>query len=176
MGLKVDLACGQNKREGFVGMDIAKCEGVDIVRDVLDFPWPFDDGEVEELHSSHFVEHIGYDEGRDLLAFMNEAYRVAAPGATFTIIHPFCKSVRAFQDPTHRRFIPAETWSYFDAEWRKVQRLDHYPITCDWKVVNIVGGFNYPWNTRSAEAQQFATQHYFDVVADLTVTLQANKG
>ena len=55
---KLDLACGGAKKEGFTGVDIADIEGVDIVHDLNIYPWPFEDGSVEEINCSHYVEHI----------------------------------------------------------------------------------------------------------------------
>lgn len=162
---KLDLGAGQNCREGFESVDIH--EDAEHQVDLFSFPWPFEDESVEEIHCSHFVEHTP-----DLVAFMNEMWRIMVPGATATIIHPFLKSDRAFQDPTHTRFIPDVTWWYFNEEWRKAQKLDHYPIETDFQVANIQSEWIHPWNTRSHEAQQFALRHYWNVVTDLVVTLK----
>jgi hypothetical protein len=40
--LKIDLACGQKKKEGYKGIDQANIEGVDYVHNLMEFPWPFD--------------------------------------------------------------------------------------------------------------------------------------
>ena len=56
--LKVDLACGTMKREGFIGIDVVQTEKTDIVHDLLKFPWPLEDASVLEFHCSHFVEHL----------------------------------------------------------------------------------------------------------------------
>ena len=37
-GIKLDIACGANKREGFIGVDIAPGHGVDHVCDLEQFP------------------------------------------------------------------------------------------------------------------------------------------
>jgi hypothetical protein len=62
--VKLDIACGQAKKEGFIGVDIARLPGVDIVHDLEQFPWPFDDNSIEEARCSHYVEHT-----KDLLNF-----------------------------------------------------------------------------------------------------------
>lgn len=173
--LKLDLACGQNKQKGFVGVDIMDIEGVDIVHDLTQYPWPFEDGSVREVFCSHYVEHTPLDvNGEDgLIAFMNELHRVCRKGAKVEIIHPFFKSERAFQDPTHRRFITATTWNYFDAAWRELAKLDHYPITTDFEVSAI----GWAWADaeipkRSQEYQQRAATRDWDVVSDLCVRLK----
>lgn len=187
--LLLDLACGQNKREGYFGVDVVDTEAADQVVDLDVFPWPWEDGSVDGIHSSHYVEHTPMyrPDGQDgLIAFMNECHRilrkpVGAPGedgyvegGSMTIIHPYAMSTRAFQDPTHRRFIPETTWYYFNQEWMKANGLDHYPITADFDVVVIQGlGYDQSFQSRSAEAQQFARTHYWHVIADLQVELRA---
>ena len=172
---KLDLACGQNKREGFYGVDIAG--DADLIHDLTEMPWPFEDSSIEEIHVSHYVEHT-YPLGgpRDgLIAFMDEVYRICAPDAKVQIIHPYALSSRAFQDPTHTRFIPETTWYYFSRNWRVDQSLDHYPITADFRIEGISNGFYPEWNLRSEAARTWASQHYWNVVTDLIVDLRALK-
>lgn len=138
--LRLDLGCGQNPREGFDGVDVAGTPK--HLWDLTRYPWPFDDGSVEELHSSHFVEHLPADvvkggprDGQDhLFAFFDECYRVLVPGGKMTVVVPNARSNRAFQDPTHRRFIVAETFLYLAKEFREANKLDHYRVTCDFAV------------------------------------------
>jgi predicted SAM-dependent methyltransferase len=126
--IRLDLGCGVRPKVGFEGVD--KCAvNADWHVDLLQFPWPWGDGTVAELHSAHFLEHIPAecdDSGVDLLVrFMDEAWRVLKPGGKFTVIVPNARSNRAFQDPTHRRFFVAETFWYFNAEWRLQNGVEH---------------------------------------------------
>lgn len=173
--MKLNLACGQRRIDGYLGVDIVAGEAVDVVHDLLDFPWPWEDSSVEAAYCSHFVEHIGHEDGRDLIAFMNEVWRVLEPGGLIEIWHPYGHSNRAFQDPTHKRYIVAETWTYFSQDWLKANQLDHYPIRCDFEQVAVVGHFSSPWDLRSDESRQFGVQHYVNVLADLQITLRARK-
>lgn len=138
--LKLDLGSGPRPAEGF--------KGVDIVSGVTDFcvdlcsgnRWLWADNSVDELRSSHFIEHIdaGYirtPEGKRLdalLWFFDEAFRVAKNGAVFTVQWPALQNVRAFQDPTHRRFIPAEMTTYLSRDGRKAMGVEHYGAHCNW--------------------------------------------
>lgn len=177
--LKLDLACGQSKKDGYVGVDYVEAEGVDLVFDLLTFPWPWDDDSVDAAYSSHFVEHIPHDLGvgrEGFFAWFDELYRVCRHDAEVEVIHPYCMNTRAFQDPTHRRFIPEATWYYLNKEWRELQKLDHYQVGCDFEVVTIDGlGVNDAIGLRSHEAQQFARGHYWHVISDLRVLLRARK-
>ena len=178
--LRLDLACGQSPKEGFTGVDI--WDEAAVVHDLTVYPWPWEDNSAAELHCSHYVEHIPYDVLYDgklkdgLCAFMDEAWRILRNEGVFTIIHPFLKSERAFQDPTHRRFIPAATWHYFSKGWREATKLDHYPLSCDFEVVQIAWGWLDPQTQlRSEQYQQHTALRDWDVIADLVVTLKARK-
>lgn len=175
--IKLDLGCGQNKREGFFGVDIANTDDSDLVCDLAQFPWPFDDDSVEEACCSHYVEHTypvgGPHDG--LIAFMNEVWRICIHGAKVNIVHPYALSSRAFQDPTHTRFIPEATWFYFSADWRKTNGLDHYPITADFAIDGISNGWHDLWLSRADAARTWAAGHYWNVVSDLSVDLRAIK-
>lgn len=58
LGVKLDIGCGANKQEGFIGMDIRQLDGVDIVHNIEQYPWPFPDESVSLSVASHVLEHI----------------------------------------------------------------------------------------------------------------------
>lgn len=63
LGIKLDIGCGANKQPKFVGIDIRKGEGVDIVHDLELYPWPLPDECASFAFSSHVVEHINPHKG-----------------------------------------------------------------------------------------------------------------
>lgn len=166
--VKLDIGCGQNKKEGFIGWDISPNSDADLVIDVRNTPWPLEDQSIDEVHSSHFLEHLT---GPERMVFMNELYRVMKEDAKATIITPFYSSSRAVQDPTHV-FPPVceASYLYFNKKWREDNKLDHYPITADFDFT-----FGYAVDgdvgVRSTEYQQFAVKHYINSVLDLQVVL-----
>jgi len=170
--LKLDLGCGQRKMDGFTGVDISADCAADIVHDLNVIPWPFEDGSVEEVHASHFFEHLT---GAQRIAFMNELWRVLQPEGKATIITPYWASPRAIQDPTHQWPPVAESsYLYFNKQWRQDNGLEHYQIRCDF---DFSFGYNIdaPWSLRSTEARDFAVRHYQNVVSDLHVVLTKRK-
>ena len=109
----VDLGCGKNKREGFIGEDQAP-DGVGDIQirlDILNDKLPFEDSSVDCLFASHIVEHIG--EGK-MIAFMDECYMVLKPYGLFEIIAPVYNSSDAYRHPDHKRFIHPELWGFWD--------------------------------------------------------------
>ena len=69
--IKVNIACGQIKMDGFIGIDKEKTEAADIVQNLETYPWPFENNSVDEIVCSHYVEHV-----RDLIPFIDEMYRI----------------------------------------------------------------------------------------------------
>lgn len=129
--MKLDLGSGAHPAEGFEGVDIVDLGQAWVVD--LDKPdWPWEDASVEALVSAHLVEHVG-----DLVAFMDEAWRILQPRGYFHIRHPFGWSDDAIADPTHRRQLVAKSWLYFDAAWRRAEGLSHYPIRADFELRDV---------------------------------------
>lgn len=167
---KLDLGCGQNKREGFTGIDFVEGEGIDIVHDLFTFPWPIKDDCVSEVWCSHFFEHIpGMLRGK----WMNELYRVMKPEAKATIIVPHGNSNRAAQDFTHAwpPVVPSSFY-YFNKGWREANKLTHghYALTCDFDF-GWSDAVTPDWFMRAEEARAFAIRHYHNVADDLQVFL-----
>lgn len=59
--IRLDLGSGRRPREGFVGVDIARLDGITTFDLASGDKWPWKDGTVDELSSSHFIEHIAAD-------------------------------------------------------------------------------------------------------------------
>ena len=169
--MKLDIACGHNKRAGFMGVDKIAHEGVDFVWDLEKFPWtPFKDNSVDEVNISHYAEYT-----KDLLKFMEELYRICEDGAKVTIIAPYYTSLGAWQDPTYTRVISEATWACFQKTWRDVHKASHYGLKCDFEVTNMIVYFNEPWNQKSEEARRFAQTHYWNAVSEILVELKVKK-
>lgn len=149
---RLDLGCGQKPAPGFTGVDV-----LPATRDVVSFDlfsgelWPWSADSVDELRAHHVIEHIPADTvqptcydsrtktqrpvGRSkdaLFFFFDEAFRIAKPGALFTVVWPSLKSSDAFRDPTHRRFLPLEFLHYLSRAGRESMHVDHYNVNCDW--------------------------------------------
>lgn len=165
--LKLDLACGQNKTEGYFGIDIFPGDKVDGVVDLTIFPWPIESNSADDIVCSHYVEHTP-----DLMKFMNEVYRILKPGGKIKIVAPYYNSIRCWQDPTHLRAISEATFLYYNKQWRETNKLDHYPITCDY---DYTYGYDMAveWANRAEEARNFAIKHYNNVINDIHVVLTA---
>lgn len=172
--IKLDLGCGDNKREGFKGVDFVKTSATDYVHDLFRFPWPFKDSSVEEAHCSHFFEHVPAKlRGK----WMDELYRILAPGGKCTLITPYYNSIRATQDFTHEwPPVSPNSYLYFNKGWREQNKLTHghYEMKCDF---DFTYGYsiNAAWASKSEETRNFGINHYQNVVDDLHCTVVSRK-
>lgn len=118
--LKLDVGCGKEKHDGYVGVDIVGVPGVDVVCDINE-GLPYNNESVQEILTSHLLEHI-----ENLEKVMKEFHRVLRPGGILKIFVPHCFSPIAFGDPTHKRFFTFDTFTQFDPDHPKAYYRDFH--------------------------------------------------
>ena len=172
--LKLDLGCGKTKQPGFVGVDILKFAGVDVVCNLGNEKWPWANNSISEVYCSHFLEHL---DAMERVYFWNELYRVLKKGCGGKIITPYWASARAYGDPTHK-WPPVAEWAYYyiNKDWRKANaphtdvEFVKWGFNCDF---DAVGGYgmHQALLTRSPEYQNFAIQWYKEGAQDLHMNI-----
>lgn len=105
MGLKLNLGCGPNLKQGWVNIDLSP--EAELQLDLRE-PLPFDDGSVAMIYSEHLFEHLEYpntwESGAwsglehpghpsEALALLRESLRVLMPGGTFSVVVPDAERV-----------------------------------------------------------------------------------
>ncbi len=176
--LKLDLGAGQHTAEGFEGVDLYPGPHVKHVVDLWKPRWPFRANSVSEIYSAHLVEHIPHGDGPvdGWYVFWNEVYRICKPDAKVTVVHPYGKNNRAFQDPTHRRYIVEETWSYLSQDWLKACGIEHYTgFKGNFQQVVISGAMADDVRSRHHETQTVMRDRNWNIISDLTVELKVMK-
>lgn len=197
---KLDLACGDNKRDGFFGIDIVKTDSADAAFDLQQYPWPIESDSAEEVNCSHYIEHIKHDNvALDLvniinecstfeelktkinnesftnqkdgfIKFFNEVYRILKPGGKVTIVAPYYTSIRAFGDPTHVRYIGDWSFYYLNKEWRDNNNLDHYAFDCNFEA-KLSYHITNDMTLKSEEVRNKHFIHDWNVIDDIMVEL-----
>lgn len=189
--VKLDIGCGKTPAEGFVGIDAIDF-GQPIIANLAYEKWKFNknttalkieerefkhngiaeiywtipDNYVDEVRSSHFVEHLT---GAERILFFNELWRVMKVGATAQIITPHWSHACAYGDPTHQ-WPPMSEWYplYLNKAWRDTQ-APHSDYTCDFDYV-VAGSWDGRLNGRNPEYTQNAMNTQINGWRDLICT------
>jgi len=79
--MKIDIGSGNSPKQGFASVD-KYCQA-DYEADFIHLPFP--DNSIQEVYTSHTLEHLGKNE---VSIALKEIYRVLEPKGIFTIIVP----------------------------------------------------------------------------------------
>ena len=124
--MKIDLGCGVNKPEGYIGID--NVTEADIQHDLCE-GIPFEAGTVDVIRAKDILEHLP-----DTIFIMNECWRVLKPEGVLEIIVPRFPHVDSVKDPTHIKFFTVETFTeYFTGP----DRLEEEYRMHLWNTVNL---------------------------------------
>jgi len=127
----LDLGCGDNKVEGAIGLDNIALSEVDIVHDLLHFPYPIKANSFDTIYLRHVIEHFNIDKINNI---MNECYRILKKDGQLFINVPHVFSIAAFTDPTHKQYFTFGS-GYF---WGKKYQKSYYSdIDSCWELLNV---------------------------------------
>ena len=99
---KLHLGCGNKLLPEYINVD--KYGSPDIVKDLEELPWEWDDNSIEEVLMVHVLEHLGQST-EIYFGIWKELYRICKDNALMKIIVPHHKHEFFFGDPTHVRAI-----------------------------------------------------------------------
>lgn len=105
--VKVELGCGPNKHNGYIGVDRYDLPGVDIVAD-MNKRLPFDDNSVDVILAIHSLEHL-----EDLHHIMSEIYRICKHKAIVNIIAPYENQSSNIANLYHKIPFNEHTFRFF---------------------------------------------------------------
>lgn len=104
--IKVDLGCGEDKPDGYLGIDIRETEATDIVSN-LEHGIPLPDNSVDKIRAHHFLEHIS-----DPIYIMEEIWRVLRDGGILVFEVPSTEGKGAFV-PGHLSYWNDLSFKFF---------------------------------------------------------------
>lgn len=134
--MNLDIGCGPNKPEGFVGIDHFAFEGVDIVGKLEDpNTWhDIENDSCEIVRAHHVLEHF---DGHDLIFIIEQAWKKLKDQGRFSVELPSKGSPNCGKDFTHKK----KDWDEFSFQmWEKrdgeyiIERGPMYHIAGEFKL------------------------------------------
>lgn len=109
---KLNLGCGESKKEGYINLDWQSLVGPDVTHNLNMFPYPFEDNYFDLIEASHVLEHL--DRVFDV---MRELHRLLKPGGKLIIRAPHFS--RGFTHVEHVHGFDVTFPLYFDKNFTK---------------------------------------------------------
>ena len=114
--VRINLGAGADPQQGWTNVDMLKLEGIDVVHNLIKFPYPFEDNYAHEIMAVDVLEHlppyVGEEHG--VIKFIEECHRILKPGGTLYMQTPGWKADFLWIDPTHVRGFDVRSMDFFD--------------------------------------------------------------
>lgn len=108
---KLNVGCGGDYRYGYVNLDIGGNDiygdeiNIDIIHNLEEFPYPFEDNKFEEVQINSVLEHLNNPK-----RFLEEVHRISKDKAKISITTPHFSSINCWSDITHKRGFTLNTF------------------------------------------------------------------
>ncbi len=103
----LNLGCGNDYLDGAVNVDYF-ANKVDVRHNLNQTPYPFGDGEFDEIRCMNIIEHLD-----DIIATMEELFRIGTNGCRVVVRVPHFRSACLYEDPTHKHGFAWRTFDVF---------------------------------------------------------------
>jgi len=112
LSTKLNLGCGEHKKEGFINVDWSNLTHPDVVHDLNVLPYPFTDDSFDYIEAFHVLEHLDKP-----FPVMRELHRILKPGGTLRIKVPHFS--RGFTHAEHAHGFDITFPLYFNSDFTK---------------------------------------------------------
>lgn len=87
----------------------------DVLHNLNELPWPFENDSYDEVHAYNLLEHLGQQgDFKSFFDHFSEIYRILKPDGVLCGICPKHDSKWLWADPGHRRVILPESFVFLD--------------------------------------------------------------
>jgi len=130
--MRLNLGCGATYIADGLNHDIvAHSDHVDVVWDLNEMPWPWEDEEFDGVIAKAVLEHLHWT----LVESINECWRILKPDGHLYVKVPYWDSKVSYQDPQHRWFFAPRVFEYFDPE-TPLGKQYHWYTDFKWHLLN----------------------------------------
>ena len=185
--MKLNIGCGFNKLDGYLNVDQFPECAPDVLWNLEQTPWPFEESSVDEMVAHHVLEHLG-QETKVFFAVMQELYRLMRHDGLIRITVPHPNHPTFQSDPTHVRAFTYETFEMMNRaknlDWaaRNVNvTMLALMLDINFEIVSGAQKYDESWAKKIASGEltldqvREAAQTQLGVIHELIFTLRANK-
>jgi SAM-dependent methyltransferase len=105
----LSIGCGNRQaEEGVIRLDISPKVNPDIIWDLNQFPYPFEESSFQIIECFDVIEHLD-----SISNVMEEFYRILIPDGLLKITTPHFSSANSYIDPTHKWHLSYFSFDYF---------------------------------------------------------------
>ncbi|MCC5637257.1 class I SAM-dependent methyltransferase [Nostoc sp. CHAB 5844] len=105
----LSVGCGLIKSQtGVIRLDISPAVKPDVVWNLNNFPYPFEESEFSEIDCFDVIEHLD-----DIPKTLEEFHRILQPEGVLKITTPHFSCSNSFVDPTHKYHLSYFSFDYF---------------------------------------------------------------
>lgn len=110
--MKLNLGCGEDRREGYVNVDACDIPTADQVWNLKKMPWPWKNNSIDEIVAYNILEHLGNDNRESV---MKELWRICKNDAIIRIHVPHWKWFTMAQSQ-HTAFFNSLSFTGYDED------------------------------------------------------------
>lgn len=133
----LDLGSGIKKNENAIKVDINPKVNPDIIHDLNNFPYPFENQHFDTIIMDNVIGELN-----NFFTVMDEIYRISKVGADIIIKVPYFRSSYAFIHPNIKSFFTVRTFEYFDPDSEIYKRYKYSNSTFKVEKLKFNEGFN----------------------------------
>lgn len=131
---KINMGAGTSAKyfPDWVNLDFIAAEGIDVVHNLNEYPYPFEDNSADMIQAIDVIEHLPpYIDGKpNVMMFIEECHRILKAGGMLKIQTPHWQSKNLWIDPTHTRGFDEKSMDYFDPETQIGKDYGYYSKAC----------------------------------------------
>jgi SAM-dependent methyltransferase len=118
---KLNIGAGRDILPDYINQDIVNLPGINVVHDLNEYPWPWEENQFEKILALDVLEHLN-----DFTKAIEEIYRILADSGEVTIRVPYWNHSCAYIDPTHKRGFHEHTFHFFDVNSHYYKERGYY--------------------------------------------------
>jgi len=142
--LKLDLGCGANPINGYLGIDIGYKKPNIIQSDVFSYLRKTKKNSVSHIYSRHYLEH---ETSENIIKLMKEIDRILIKQGEMIFIVPHFSNPYYYSDPTHKTPWGVHSFSYIAEKNCLKRKVPRYIQINGWELkdvsIRFISFFNF---------------------------------